>query len=128
MSIVFLENHHVLRLHQSLIETYGGQAGVRDSGLLDSAIAQPKAMFSQQYLHDEPFGMAAAYLYHIVENHPFFDGNKRTGAASAIVFLDINGIQIDNNEQGLVDLTLSVATGRAVKLDVANFFLEHQLK
>ncbi len=66
--------------------------------------------------------MAAAYLYHIVQNHAFLDGNKRTGAAAAIVFLAINDVQIENDEQGLVDLTLSVATGQAGKPQIAAFF------
>jgi death-on-curing protein len=71
--------------------------------------------------------MAAAYLFHIVQNHPFLDGNKRTGAASAIVFLALNNIQIDNDEQGLVDLTLSVATGEAGKAEIAEFFRSRTL-
>ena len=66
--------------------------------------------------------MAAAYLYHIVQNHPFLDGNKRTGAAAAIVFLAMNDIQIDNDEEGLVELTLSVATGQTGKAEAAEFF------
>ena len=66
--------------------------------------------------------MAAAYLYHIVQNHPFVDGNKRTGAASAIIFLTINGIEIDGDEDGLVKLTLAVAQGKAGKQQIADFF------
>ncbi|MAX24483.1 MAG: type II toxin-antitoxin system death-on-curing family toxin [Phycisphaeraceae bacterium] len=128
MDILFLNNQHVLKLHQSLIEHYGGSAGVREMGLMESAIAQPRAMFSGEYLHQWPYEMAAAYLFHLVKNHPFIDGNKRTGAASAIVFLDINGIQIHNDEAGLVDLTLNVATGQADKSDIAAFFKLHHLQ
>lgn len=128
MTIHFLQLHHILRLHQSLIQHYGGSDGVRDMGLLDSAIAQPKAMFSGEYLHQWPYEMAAAYMFHIVSNHPFVDGNKRTGAASAIVFLDINGIQIDNDEPGLVELTLKVATSQSSKAQIAAFFESHHLK
>lgn len=66
--------------------------------------------------------MAAAYLYHLVQNHPFLDGNKRTGAAAAIVFLAMNDVQIEADEDGLVDLTLSVARGQSGKPEIAEFF------
>ena len=68
--------------------------------------------------------MASAYLFHIVKNHPFFDGNKRTWAAAAIVFLDMNGILIEPDEDGLVDITLRVAEGTATKAEVTEFFRE----
>jgi death-on-curing protein len=66
--------------------------------------------------------MAAAYLYHIVQNHPFLDGNKRTGAAVAIIFLAINGIELEADEEGLVEITLAVAEGKAGKQEIADFF------
>lgn len=114
-----------MRLHHSLIEHYGGPDGVRDVGLLHSAIAMPQAAYDGEYLHGDIFEMAAAYLYHIVQNHPFIDGNKRTGLAAGLVFLALNDIQIDNDEEGLVDLTISVATGRAGKVEIAEFFHSH---
>ena len=89
---LFLGMDHVMRLHHSLLEHYGGDDGTRDVNLLQSAISQPQAMFGGSYLHAFPFEMAAAYLYHIGQNHPFLDGNKRTGAAAAIVFLGMNSI------------------------------------
>jgi len=122
---LFLDLEHILRLHRNLIEHYGGTEGTRDIGLLQSAIAMPQMAYDGQYLHGDIFEMAAAYLYHIVQNHPFLDGNKRTGAASAIVFLAINDIQIDGNEEGLVELTLSVASGQAGKSRIAEFFRTH---
>ena len=122
---LFLDLDHVIRLHCSLIERYGGMEGVRDVGLLHSAIAMPQAAYGGEYMHGDIFEMAAAYLYHIVQNHPFLDGNKRTGAASAIVFLAMNDIQIDNDEKGLVQLTLSVATGQIGKTEAAEFFRSH---
>ncbi|HHH75957.1 MAG TPA: type II toxin-antitoxin system death-on-curing family toxin [Phycisphaerae bacterium] len=121
----FLDLDHVMRLHRSLIEHYGGIEGVRDVGLLHSAIAMPQAAYGGEYLHADLFEMTAAYLYHIVQNHPFLDGNKRAGAATAIVFLAMNNIQIDNDEEGLVELTLSVATGQAGKVKIAEFFRTH---
>lgn len=66
--------------------------------------------------------MAAVYLYHIVQNHPFVDGNKRTGAAAAIIFLAMNDVEIEADEEGLVDLTLAVARGEAGKSEIAEFF------
>ena len=119
---LFLDLDHIMRLHRSLIDQYGGTDGVRDVGLLQSAIAMPQASYDGEFLHGDIFEMAAAYLYHITQNHPFLDGNKRTGAAAAIVFLAINDIQIDNDEEGLVTLTLLVATGQAGKSEIAEFF------
>lgn len=118
----FLDIERVMRAHRSLIETYGGIDGVRDAGLLHSAIAMPQASFGGQFLHNDMFEMAAAYLYHIVQNHPFLDGNKRTGAASAIIFLAMNDVEIDADEDGLVELTLSVACGNSGKKEIAEFF------
>ncbi len=122
---LFLDLEHILRLHRSLIEHYGGADGIRDIGLLHSAISMPQASYGGEYLHRDIFEMAAAYLFHIVQNHPFLDGNKRTGAASAIVFLALNDIEIENDEQGVVDLTLAVATGQAGKAEIAQFFRAH---
>ena len=119
---LFLDLDHALRLHRSLLEHYGGTDGVRDMGLLQSAIAMPQAAYGGEYLHGDIFEMAAAYLYHVVQNHPFLDGNKRAGAALAIVFLAINDIDIDNDEDGLVELTLHVATGKSGKAEIAGFF------
>jgi len=66
--------------------------------------------------------MAAAYLYHIVQNHPFLDGNKRTGLVAALAFLDLNGVELDAPPGSLYDLTLAVATGQAGKGRIADFF------
>lgn len=122
MTPQFLEFEQVLRLHASLIERYGGTDGTRDAGLLQSAVAMPQTAYGGEFLHRDIFEMAAAYLYHIVQNHPFFDGNKRTGAAAAIVFLSINSVEIEADEDGLVDLTLSVAQGQSDKREIADFF------
>ncbi len=118
---LFLSLDRVVRLHASLIETYGGSPGLRDAGLLHSAIAVPQASFGGEFLHQDLFEMAAAYLYHIVENHPFIDGNKRTGAAATLVFLAMNGVSVEADEDGLVAITLRVATGEAGKSDVCAF-------
>jgi len=122
MPPLFLDLDRVLRTHVSLIERYGGEEGVRDVGLLHSAIAVPQASFGGALLHQDLFEMAAAYLYHIVQNHPFVDGNKRTGAAAAIIFLATNGVDLEADEPGLVDLTLAVARGQVGKSEIAEFF------
>ena len=121
----FLSTEDVLILHANQVDLHGGEHGVRELGLLDSAVAQPQASFGGNFLHAFPFEMAAAYLYHIVQNHPFFDGNKRTGAVAALVFLDFNGIEIDAPKGSLYDITLSVATGQAGKAEIAEFFRSH---
>ena len=91
---LFLDLDRVLRTHHSLIEAYGGAEGIRDVGLLHSAIAMPQASFGGAFLHKDLFEMAAAYLYHIVQNHPFLDGNKRTAVAAADVHLRLNGLEL----------------------------------
>ena len=122
MTPLFLDIGLVLRAHLSLIERYGGETGVRDIGLLHSAVAMPQVSFGGELPHKDLFEMAGAYLFHIVQNHPFIDGNKRTGAAAAIIFLDMNGVEIEADEEGLVDLTLRVACGQAGKEEIAAFF------
>lgn len=125
MNILFLDLDYVMRIHRSMIEVYGGPEGLRDEGLLESAIAQPQASFSGNHLHADLFEMAAAYLYHIVQNHPFFDGNKRTGAAAAIVFLGMNDVSLVPDEEALVEITLQVATAQSHKKEIAAFFRIH---
>jgi death-on-curing protein len=117
----FLDLERVVKLHRILIDEYGGSHGVRDLGLLTSALAQPSSMFAGVYFHTDLFEMASAYLFHIVQNHPFIDGNKRVGAAAAILFLDLNGVEFEPDEDGLVDVTLAVASGRAGKPEITTF-------
>lgn len=117
-----LELAEVLTIHADQVERYGGDASIRDAGLLESALAMPRAMFGGEFLHRDLYEMGAAYLYHIVQNHPFVDGNKRTGTATALVFLELNGVAIDADEDALVELVLDVAQGRADKARVAEFF------
>jgi len=117
----FLTEQQVVALHAQLVQRYGGDPGVRDIGLLRSAIAQPAAMYDGAWLHADLFEMAAAYHFHLVSNHPCVDGNQRIGAACAIVFLAVNGVELEPDEAGLVEITLRVARGEAEKSDVAAF-------
>lgn len=116
----FLSFTQALRLHQKSIERYGGTHGLRDQGALESALAMPEAGFGGEYLHDSLFDKAAAYLYHIVKNHPFVDGNKRTGFGCANIFLRLNGYQFDEKyNQDLENLTLRVASEPISKQEIA---------
>jgi len=91
---IFLSLGEVLEIHRDQIDRYGGHPGIRDIGLLQSALAMPAAGFGGRFLHTDLFEMAAAYLFHITQNHPFVDGNKRTGAVASLVFLSLNGVEI----------------------------------
>lgn len=93
MEPLFLTLEEILEIHRDQIERYGGALGVRDNGLLESAVAASESGFGSHYLHRDVYEMAAAYLFHLVQNHPFIDGNKRAGAATALVFLVINGVE-----------------------------------
>ncbi|MBI4964525.1 MAG: type II toxin-antitoxin system death-on-curing family toxin [Desulfomonile tiedjei] len=119
--MVFLGLDEILDVHRDQIRRYGGLSGVRDLGLLQSAISMPSSMFEGTYLHQSLSEMAAAYLFHIVKNHPFYDGNKRTGAVAAIVFLEMNGAELQTDEEALEKLIRDVAEGKADKRAVASF-------
>ena len=121
MQPVFLDISQIMRLHHSLIEHYGGAEGLREQSLLLAAVAMPQATFEGNYLHTDLFEMGAAYLYHIVQGHPFVDGNKRTGAAAALVFLALNGLEVEADEDGLVEMTIAVASGKCSKAQAADF-------
>lgn len=113
--IEFLSLEVVLALHQRQLERFGGGTGLRDRGLLESAVAQPQASFGGTYAHEGLFAMAAAYLFHIVSNHPFVDGNKRAGLLAAQVFLYVNGVPLERDSEAFYALTMGVAEGRIDK-------------
>lgn len=123
-AIEFLELSDILEIHADQISLYGGTVELRDAGILESAIEQPRATFADQFLHEFPWEMAAAYLFHIVNNHPFVDGNKRTGTVAALVFLDWKNVEFNCPEGELAELTLAVATGIRTKNEIAAFFRE----
>jgi len=125
MAPLFLTTEIVQRIHEDQIQRYGRRPGIRDVGLLESAVAMPQAGFGGQYFHTDLFEMAAAYLFHLVKNHPFVDGNNRMGAMTAYAFLELNGHTVNVPEQGFGDLVLKVAEGKASKSAVAEFFRKH---
>lgn len=122
MSPAFLTLDEVLEIHFDQLQRYGGSAGLRDLGLLQSALAQPESTFGGQFLHADLFEMAAAYLFHLVQNHPFVDGNKRVGTVSALVFLEMNDVSVDAPEDDLEQLVLNVAQGKLGKQEIGDFF------
>jgi len=127
MEYIFLELEEVIEIHSRMIELFGGESGIRDEGLLQSAIAQPSAGFGDEYFHKDLYEMAAAYVFHIVKNHPFIDGNKRVGWMAGIMFLEYNGIIVDPDAQVFHAeiMTLSVAEGKADKQMIAEFFRKY---
>lgn len=123
--IRFLGLDEVLAIHREQVERYGGKEGVRDLGLLESAVAAAEASFDGAYLHATLPEMAAAYLFHLAQNHPFLDGNKRVAAASMFLFLYLNDLELECTEDELVDLTLGVASSKVTKAEVAVFLSTH---
>jgi death-on-curing protein len=121
----FLNTKRILHIHESQIELFGGSSGIRDLGLLESALAMPQASFGGTFLHADHYEMAAAYLFHIVSNHPFLDGNKRTGTATALFFLKLNGIDHDIDDDALELMVMSVARSEIGKEEIATFFRKH---
>jgi death on curing protein len=122
---LFLSEEEVLAIHFAQIELYGGSLGIRDPGLLRSALAQPSASFGGKWLHADLHEMAAAYLFSLVMNHPFVDGNKRVGTMAALSFLDLNGIDVDASIDAFEALILAVAAGKTARDDVVTFLRAH---
>ena len=126
--IKFLTIDDVLLILNDQINNYGGIISILDQRLLISALHQPEATFSGIYLHDTIPAMAAAYLYHICQNHPFVDGNKRVALACSLVFLDINGYCFQCDYESLYNKVIDIASGKIKKEDVIVFFENHTKK
>lgn len=118
----FLNLEDVLLIHDLQIKHYGGASGIRDQSLLESAINMPQASFDGAYMHKNIYEMAAAYAFHIAENQPFVDGNKRTALASALVFLDIHSIEIDDPTELLYTAMIDIANKKMLKTNLAKLF------
>lgn len=115
----FLTLAELLNIHKEQIERFGGSHGIRDLGLVESALAMPHTGFGREYFHRSLFEMAAAYAFHLSENQPFIDGNKRTTLTAALVFLDSNGIVIEDPHGRLYDAMIKVGTRRLDKAGLA---------
>lgn len=117
----FLTLDEVLGIHADQIRRYGGGSGLRDLGLLQSALAMPETTFDDQFLHGTVFEMAAAYLFHVARNHPFVDGNKRTALMCAHVFLGLNGHRLEAQAEALYEIVDGVAAGSVDKAELSVF-------
>ena len=116
---LFLTLAEVIEIHKDQIVRYGGSDGIRNLHLLQSALSQPEASFGGVWLHEDLFEMAAAYTFHISQNHPFLDGNKRTALATALIFLEINGISILDPHQKLFEAVIKLASSKLSKKQFA---------
>ncbi len=123
--IIFLSVDVVIQIHQRVIAEFGGDPGLRDRGLLESAVAMPRAAFAGSFLHTDMAEKAAAYHFHLCANHPFIDGNKRVAVAASEVFLLVNGFELGAGDDDLVEMTMEVASGRLSKEQVVEFFVQH---
>lgn len=117
---IFLTLADVLKIHSKQLDAHGGIHGIRDEDLLESAVMTPQASFGGEYLHSDIFEMAAAYAFHIAENQPFLDGNKRTALVSALVFLDLNGFVIVDPDRKLYSMLIDIANRAADKSDLTD--------
>ena len=122
LPVVFLSVDDVLAIHRRVIDEFGGDPGLRDRGLLESAVAMPQSTFDGEELHAGLAEKAAAYHYHLCANHAFMDGNKRVAVAAAEVFLLLNGFELVASDDEIEKLTLGVAGGQLSKEQVVEFF------
>lgn len=123
MKPVWLRKETVLAMHERLLAEHGGSEGIRDEALLESALGRPENLLI--YGKPSVFDLAAAYACGIIKNHPFVDGNKRTGFMAAFVFLGINQIDFVVDESEVVLQTIAVASGELSEEAYATWLKEH---
>jgi death-on-curing protein len=116
---VWLDAADCHSFHMELLARFGGMAGIRDAGLLDSALNRPRHLFA--YGHPTLFDLAAEYAFGIVKNHPSLDGNKRAGFMAAALFLEVNGLSFHAPEEDVVLQTLALAAGEIGKKEYAGW-------
>ena len=121
----YLTQLEVLELHHQLIEQWGGLKGLRDNGALESALAQPRMTFSSQDLYPTLVDKASALGFSIIMNHPFLDGNKRTGHAAMETFLILNGFEIDADIDEQEKIILAVASGELNRQSLTEWLKAH---
>jgi death on curing protein len=121
---LWISTEEVLVLHDMQLVAFGGKSGVRDQGLLESALARPRNSLAYS---DEPSlqGLAAGYAFGIVKNHPFVDGNKRTGLVVAFVFLILNGIDITASEEETYEVFIDLASGKLSEKKLAAWLIKN---
>ncbi|MCI8316891.1 MAG: type II toxin-antitoxin system death-on-curing family toxin [Lachnospiraceae bacterium] len=124
--MIRLTKEQILMLHNQLIEYFGGSSGVRDDGLLISALECPFQYFGGEELYPSIQEKAARLCYGLVKNHAMLDGNKRIGVHTMLVFLEVNGYKLKYTQKELIDLILDVADGKQGYEDILAWILEHQ--
>lgn len=121
----FLSKESVLLIHKIMVDKFGGSHGIRDEGLLDSALSMPESGFGNSYFHESLFDKASAYLYHLIKNHPFIDGNKRVGFACTEVFLRVNGYKLQKDkQQEIYEFVIKLASSNSISKEQVSIFLE----
>ncbi len=123
--IRYLSLSEILYLHDQLINQFGGIAGLRDIGLLESSIAQPRMTFSGIDLYPSIIEKAVVLGFSLINNHPFIDGNKRLAHGSMEIFLILNGMEIDANVDEQEKIILSLANGKLERSDFLNWLQKH---
>lgn len=122
-----LSKRQILMLHQQLVEQTGGSDGIRDEGLLDSALSAPFQGFDSTDLYPSLQQKAARLCFGLVKNHPFVDGNKRIGAHAMLVFLAVNGVELSYTQEELSDMILQVAASEKDYSDLLEWLVCHQM-
>ena len=122
-----LSKNQVTALHSALIREFGGIDGIRDEGLLESALAAPFQTFGGEPVYPSLQAKAAQLGFGLIRNHPFVDGNKRIGAHTMLVFLAVNGIELRYEQQELIDIVLSVAAGQIDRQGLLQWILDHEI-
>lgn len=120
--MIYLSLEQIIELHDALVKRFGGLLGIRERGLLESAVAAPMMAVFGEELHKTIYDKAAAYLFYIAKNHAFLDGNKRTASAAALAFLRANGKSIKYDVDEFLEFVVSVAEGQADLDAISNYF------
>jgi len=120
--MIYLSFEQIIELHDALIKKFGGLLGIREKGLLESALAAPMMAVFGEELHKTIYNKAAAYLFYIAKNHAFIDGNKRTATAAALLFLRVNGESPRYSVENFLEFVVSVAENQADLNMISNYF------
>jgi len=120
---IWLNREDCLAIHEMMLAQHGGLAGVRDEGLLESALSRPRRLFACRSPHLAE--LAASYAAGIIRNHPFLDGNKRTGFMLAATFLEINGLEFTATEESVIEMTLALASGKLKQAGYAEWLSDN---
>lgn len=120
--IYFINIEEIIKFQKLLINEFGGSHGIRDKGLLESACTQPQIKVFGKHVHQTIYDMAAAYMFHLIKNHPFVDGNKRVGAFISTLFLEYNLGELEISNENLYKITMQTANSKISKKKIAKFF------